>query len=238
MDDKRDIIEELKGFKDQFTLNSNDTKKAEQVAEELYGNKNSSDADINDGNAVAISRKRNVIIVVAAFFVVCVIFLAIFLPIMLKEKPGTGINYYNPSQIETEIIDNIDEFIADNNLTCQYYKGDAFINNYKAGYVKESNQLVYLVQQSVAMDTSGIDTIVLNIVLTKDKFQAFERFTKFTDSVEIEGMNVQYRVASSGQMQDIYASFEYSSVIYYLQISTSSDVSAEEKLNHYIPNIS
>lgn len=60
MDDKRDIIEELKGFKDQFTLNSNDTKKAEQVAEELYGNKNSSDADINDGNAVAISRKRNV----------------------------------------------------------------------------------------------------------------------------------------------------------------------------------
>ena len=116
MDDKRDIIEELKGFKDQFTLNSNDTKKAEQVAEELYGNKNSSDADINDGNAVAISRKRNVIIVVAAFFVVCVIFLAIFLPIMLNEKPGTGINYYNPSQIETEIIDNIDEFMADNNL--------------------------------------------------------------------------------------------------------------------------
>ena len=238
MDDKRDIIEELKGFKDQFTLNSNDTKKAEQVAEELYGNKNSSDADINDGNAVAISRKRNVIIVVAAFFVVCVIFLAIFLPIMLNEKPGTGINYYNPSQIETEIIDNIDEFIADNNLTCQYYKGDAFINDFQAGYVKESHQLVYLIQQSVTMDTSGIDTIVLNIVLTKDKFQAFERFTKFTDSVEIEGMNVQYRVASSGQMQDIYASFEDSSVIYYLQISTSSDVSAEEKLNHYIPNIS
>ncbi len=238
MDDKRDIIEELKGFKDQFTLNSNDTKKAEQVAEELYGNKNSSDADINDGNAVAISRKRNVIIVVAAFFVVCVIFLAIFLPIMLNEKPGTGINYYNPSQIETEIIDNIDEFIADNNLTCQYYKGDAFINDFQAGYVKESNQLVYLVQQSVAMDTSGIDTIVLNIVLTKDKFQAFERFTKFTDSVEIEGMNVQYRVASSGQTRDIYASFEDSSVIYYLQISTSSDISAEEKLNHYIPNIS
>ena len=238
MDDKRDIIEELKGFKDQFTLNSNDTKKAEQVAEELYGNKNSSDADINDGNAVAISRKRNVIIVVAAFFVVCVIFLAIFLPIMLNEKPGTGINYYNPSQIETEIIDNIDEFIADNNLTCQYYKGDAFINDFQAGYVKESHQLVYLIQQSVAIDTSGIDTIVLNIVLTKDKFQAFERFTKFTDSVEIEGMNVQYRVASSGQTRDIYASFEDSSVIYYLQISTSSDVSAEEKLNHYIPNIS
>ena len=237
MDDKRDIIEELKGFKDQFTLNSNDTKKAEQVAEELYGNKNSSDADINDGNAVAISRKRNVIIVVAAFFVVCVIFLAIFLPIMLNEKPGTGINYYNPSQIETEIIDNIDEFIADNNLTCPYYKGDAFINNYKAGYVKESNQLVYLVQQSVAMDTSGFDTIVLNIVLTKDKFQAFENFEKFTDTLVIDDVTVQYKTEMAGQINKIYASFEDSSVIYYLQISASSGVSAEEKLNHYIPNI-
>ena len=58
MDDKRDIIEELKGFKDQFTLNSNDTKKAEQVAEELYGNKNSSDADINDGNAEPFPASR------------------------------------------------------------------------------------------------------------------------------------------------------------------------------------
>lgn len=238
MDDKRDIIEELKGFKDQFTLNSNDTKKAEHIAEELYGNKNPSDGDIKEGGALVVARKRNIIIIIAAFFVVCAIFLSIFLPIMLKKEQGSGIKYYDLSQIETEIIDNIDEFIADNSLTCQYYKGDAFINDFQAVYVKESHQLVYLIQQSVAMDTSDLDTIVLNIVLTKDKFQAFERFTKFTDSVEIEGMNVQYRVASSGQMRDIYASFEDSSVIYYLQISTSSDVSAEEKLNHYIPNIS
>ena len=238
MDDKRDIIEELKGFKDQFTLNSNDTKKAEHIAEELYGNKNPADADIKEGETVVVSRKRNIIIIVAAFFIVCAIFLAIFLPIMLKEKPGTRINYYNPSQIETETIDNIDEFIADNNLTCQYYKGDAFINDFQAGYVKENNQLVYLIQQSVAMDTSGFDTIVLNIVLTKDKFQAFENFEKFTDVLVIDGVTVQYKTEMTGQTSKIYASFEDSSVIYYLQISTSSDVSAEEKLNHYIPNIS
>lgn len=237
MDDKRDIIEELKGFKDQFTLNSNDTKKAEQVAEELYGNKNPADADIKEGETVVVSRKRNIIIIVAAFFIVCAIFLAIFLPIMLKEKPGTGINYYNPSQIETETIDNIDEFIADNNLTCQYYKGDAFINDFQAGYVKKGNQLVYLIQQSVAMDTSGFDTIVLNIVLTKDKFQAFENFEKFTDVLVIDGVTVQYKTEMTGQTSKIYASFEDSSIIYYLQISSSSDVSAEEKLNHYIPNI-
>ena len=44
MDDKRNIIEELKGFKDQFELNSNETKKAEQLAEELYGDKSHTDA--------------------------------------------------------------------------------------------------------------------------------------------------------------------------------------------------
>ena len=94
MDDKQDIIEELKGFKDQFTLNSDDTKKAEQVAEELYGNKNPSDGNIKDGGALAVARKRNIIIIIAAFFVVCAIFLSIFLPIMLKKEPGSGIKYY------------------------------------------------------------------------------------------------------------------------------------------------
>ncbi len=237
MDDKQDIIEELKGFKDQFTLNSSDTKKAEQVAEELYGNKNPSDGNIKDGGALAVARKRNIIIIIAAFFVVCAIFLSIFLPIMLKKEPGSGIKYYDLSQIETEIIDNIDEFIVGNNLTCRYYKGDSFISNYKAGYVKENKQLAFLVQQSVTMDTSGFDTIVLNIVLTKDIFQSFESFTKFTDTVEIRGMTVQYRTASTGQAKDIYASFEDSSVIYYLQISTSSVSSAEDKLNQYILNI-
>ena len=238
MDDKRDIIEELKGFKDQFTLNSNDTKKAEHIAEELYGNKNPSDGDIKEGGALVVARKRNIIIIIAAFFVVCAIFLYKFLPIMLNKEQGSGIKYYDLSQIETEIIDNIDEFIVDNNLTCRYYKGDSFISNYKAGYIKENKQLVFLVQQSVAMDTSGFDTIVLNIVLTKDKFQAFENFEKFTDVLVIDGVTVQYKTEMTGQISKIYASFEDSSVIYYLQISTSSDVSAEEKLNHYIPNIS
>ena len=237
MDDKRDIIEELKGFKDQFTLNSNDTKKAEHIAEELYGNKNPSDGDIKEGGALVVARKRNIIIIIAAFFVVCAIFLSIFLPIMLNKEQGSGIKYYDLSQIETEIIDNIDEFIVDNNLTCRYYKGDSFISNYKAGYIKENKQLVFLVQQSVAMDTSGFDTIVLNIVLTKDKFQAFENFEKFTDVLVIDGVTVQYKTEMTGQTSKIYASFEDSSVIYYLQISTSSDVSAEEKLNHYIPSI-
>ncbi len=237
MDDKRDIIEELKGFKDQFTLNSNDTKKAEQVAEELYGNKNSSDADINDGNAVAISRKRNVIIVVAAFFVVCVIFLAIFLPIILKEKPGSQIKYYDFSQVETDVINDIETFIEDNKLNCQYYKGETLINDFQAGYVKENSQLVFLIQQSVVMYASGFDTIELNIVLTKDKFQAFENFEKFTDTLVIDDVTVQYKTEMAGQINKIYASFEDSSIIYYLQISSSSDVSAEEKLNHYIPNI-
>lgn len=237
MDDKRNIIEELKGFKDQFELNSNETKKAEQLAEELYGDKSHTDADIKEGYVVAVCRKRNIIIIAAAFFVVCTMFLAIFLPIMLKEKPSTIINYYNSSQIETEIIDNIDEFITDNNLMCHYYKGDAFINNYKAGYVKENNQLVYLIQQSVVMDTSGFDTIVLNMVLTKDKFQNFENFEKFTNTTEMAEMTVQFKTEVTGQTSKIYARFQDSSVIYYLQISTASEISAENKLNQYISNI-
>ena len=37
MDDKRDIIDEIENFKEQFPLNAEDTKKAEDLTRELYG---------------------------------------------------------------------------------------------------------------------------------------------------------------------------------------------------------
>lgn len=236
MDDKRDIIEELKDFKNQFTLNKSDTKKAERVAEEMYGNKNSLNS-VKEGDSIAVARKRNIIIIVTAFFGLCVIILSIFLPFILKNKSGVGIKYYDFSQIETGVIDNIDLFIESNNLNCQYYKGETLINNFQAGYIKESNQLCFLVQQSIVPDISGFDTIELNIVLTEDKFQSFENFEKFTDTVVIDSVTVQYKIETTGQTSKIFASFQDSSVVYYLQISTSLVETAEDKLNQYIPNI-
>ena len=187
--------------------------------------------------AIAISRRRNIVIVSAAFLIVCVAFLSIFLPLVLKKNPGSQIKYYDYGQIETDVIDDIDKFIKDNELNCRYYKGDSTIDDFQAGYVKENRQLVFLVQQSVAVNVNGMDTIVLNIVLTEDKFQAFESFAKFTDEIAVNGIKVQYRTAVLGKTQNIYAEFRDSSIIYYIQIFTSSGSSAEEKLNQYISNV-
>ena len=237
MDDKRDVIKELKEFKDQFVLNKDDTKKAERIAEDLYVKKGKISADTSESAAIAISRRRNIVIVSAAFLIVCVAFLSIFLPLVLKENQGSQIKYYDYGQIETNVIDDIDKFIKDNELNCRYYKGDSAIDDFQAGYVKENRQLVFLVQQSVAVNVNGMDTIVLNIVLTEDKFQAFESFAKFTDEIVVDGIKVQYRATVSGQTQNIYAEFRDSSIIYYIQIFTSSGSSAEEKLSQYISNV-
>ena len=48
MDDKRDVIKELKEFKDQFVLNKDDTKKAERIAEDLYVKKGKISADTSE----------------------------------------------------------------------------------------------------------------------------------------------------------------------------------------------
>ena len=237
MDDKRDVIKELKEFKDQFVLNKDDTKKAERIAEDLYVKKGNISADTSESTAIAISRRRNIVIVSAAFLIVCVAFLSIFLPLVLKENPVSQIKYYDYGQIETDVIDDIDTFIKDNELNCRYYKGDSTIDDFQAGYVKENRQLVFLVQQSVAVNVNGMDTIVLNIVLTEDKFQAFESFAKFTDEIVVNGIKVQYRTAVLGKTQNIYAEFQDSSIIYYIQIFTSSGSSAEEKLSQYISNV-
>ena len=237
MDDKRDVIKELKEFKDQFVLNKDDTKKAERIAEDLYVKKGKISVDTSESTAIAISRRRNIVIVSAAFLIVCIAFLSIFLPLVLKENPVSQIKYYDYGQIETDVIDDIDTFIKDNELNCRYYKGDSTIDDFQAGYVKENRQLVFLVQQSVAVNVNGMDTIVLNIVLTEDKFQAFESFAKFTDEIVVNGIKVQYRTAVLGKTQNIYAEFQDSSIIYYIQIFTSSGSSAEEKLNQYISNV-
>ena len=226
MDDKRDIIEELKSFKDQITISGSETEKAERVAEELYGNSGRQPEGKAKGGIVALVRKRGFLWLIA-FLLCCVIFLSIFLPIILRDKPGNNVLYYDVNQVERKIIDDIDTFVAENNLTCHFYGGTTLKNNYYAGYVIESQQLVFVRQEAMALVENGFDSFVLSAVLTQDKFQEFEDYTNFTDEVTIGDTVVQYKQILAGQ-SNIFVAFQKSSLVYYLSITTSAAASAVE----------
>lgn len=234
MNDKRNIIEDLKNFKEQFILNNSDTKRAENLAAELYDDKNKKEESKSQDSVLVVARKHYFTIIIAVLFVMCAIFLSILLPIVLKNNLGNSIKYYDTNQIDLTEIDDIESFIGENNLMCQYYKGNTIANKFFAGYVIENNQLVYLQQQSMIVMTTGFDILELNVLLTQDKFQTFENFTNFTDQIRVDEILVEYKIENQNGMYNIYAFFNDITVSYFLKISTQS---TENKLEQYVSDI-
>lgn len=228
MDDKRDIIDEIENFKERFPLNAEDTKKAEDLTRELYGG----NAPANEGKSdvLAASRKRNIVIWCVSVFLVCALFLGIFLPLTLRG--GNDLKYYNYEQIKTENIDDISVFLNDNELACKYYKGSAVSNTYQAGYIIETNVLAFLQQQSLVIGADGFDTIELSIVFVAGRFKEFDDFNELVLETTVNDIQVQYKEAEQVDGSCIlYASFRLDSLVYYLQVTTQS---AEGKLETYI----
>lgn len=229
MDDKRDIIDEIKNFKEQFPLNAEDTKKAEDLTRELYGG--NAPANEEKSDVLVSSRKRNIVIWCVSVFLVCALFLGIFLSLFLRDN-GSNLIYYDYEEIKTENVEDISVFMKENNLSCKYYRGTAFSNTYQAGYIAENNILAYLQQQSLIFAAEGFDTMELGIVFIEGKFREFDDFEDLTETMEIDGLSVQYLQEEQANGSCIlYASFRLDSLVYYLQVTTQS---AEGKLETYI----
>lgn len=231
MDDKRDIIDEIENFKEQFPLNAEDTKKAEDLTRELYGGNAPTHEKEEKGEVLASSRKRNIVIWCVSVFLVCALFLGIFLSLFLRDN-GSNLIYYDYEEIKTENVEDISVFMKENNLSCKYYRGTAFSNTYQAGYIVENNILAYLQQQALVFAAEGFDTMELGIVFVEGKFREFDDFEDLTETMEIDGLSVQYLQEEQANGSCIlYASFRLDSLVYYLQVTTQS---AEGKLETYI----
>lgn len=229
MDDKRDIIDEIENFKEQFPLNAEDTKKAEDLTRELYGGNASANEEKSD--VLASSRKRNIVIWCVSVFLVCALFLAIFLPLILRDRKDNLI-YYENEQIRPSEVDDIEEFMESNNLKFKYYRGISLWNVYQANYINEINQLAFIQQEALILSQNGFDSIILNIVFVEGNFKKFDDFNELVLETTVNDIQVQYKEAEQVDGSCIlYASFRLDSLVYYLQVTTQS---AEGKLETYI----
>ena len=216
MDDKRDIIDEIENFKEQFPLNAEDTKKAEDLTRELYGGKAPTHEKEEKGEVLASSRKRNIVIWCVSVFLVCALFLGIFLPLILRDG-NSDLIYYDNEQIRSSDIDDIDKFMSSNNLEFKYYKGTSLSNTFQTNYIKTTNQLAFIQQESLVITQNGFDTIILSIVFVEGRFREFDDFEDLTETVEIDGLSVQYLQEEQANGSCIlYASFRLDSLVYYL----------------------
>lgn len=231
MDDKRDIIDEIENFKEQFPLNAEDTKKAEDLTRELYGGNAPTHEKEEKGEVLASSRKRNIVIWCVSVFLVCALFLAIFLPLILRDRKDNLI-YYENEQIRPSEVDDIEEFMESNNLEFKYYRGISLWNVYQANYINETNQLAFIQQEALILSQNGFDSIILNIVFVEGNFKKFDDFNELVLETTVNDIQVQYKEAEQVDGSCIlYASFRLDSLVYYLQVTTQS---AEGKLETYI----
>lgn len=231
MDDKRDIIDEIENFKEQFPLNAEDTKKAEDLTRELYGGNAPTHEKEEKGEVLASSRKRNIVIWCVSVFLVCALFLAIFLPLILRDRKDNLI-YYENEQIRPSEVDDIEEFMESNNLEFKYYRGISLWNVYQANYINETNQLAFIQQEALILSQNGFDSIILNIVFVEGNFKKFDDFNELVQETTVNDIQVQYKEAEQVDGSCIlYASFRLDSLVYYLQVTTQS---AEGKLETYI----
>lgn len=217
MNKKKNILEELEHYPEGIELNEDLVKRAQELTAELYGPHGKH------------SKRKNIFRIATAAVLSCCLVLCICLPLCFSNMnvPKT----YLSTDLEKKSIANLPEFIAENALDVHYLSSNSLtIETNTAFYIRENNELAFIDQYIIYMETSEI--VDLGICFSNDEFEEFIDFIDFTKEVSISNSEVNYKVQEVNNVTTIFGKFKYQNIIYYLQIQTGQSV--EERLEYYV----
>lgn len=221
MKDTEEIEKKIREFGEPIEPNPDLTNQAKLLVEELYG-----------GNRVK-KKKKNFwkIFSVSAAACACIL-VAILVPTLTRSSGPNlpPVNRYADENIESERLENIAEFITNNNYTCKYFveAQQSYVNR-----IIETSQPVIIEQRYTFIDINNesLDSIFLNICLTQDEFDRFEKFQNLKEQKTVNDIVVQYSIAQEGNRNTVMAKCEVDSYRYYWNIST---LQGAERIDFYI----
>ena len=219
MKDTEEIEKKIREFGEPIEPNPDLTNQAKLLVEELYG-----------GNRVK-RKKKNFwkIFSVSAAACACIL-VAILVPTLTRSSGPSlpPINRYTDDNLYQERIANVEDYITQKNLTCKYFSESqqSFVN-----CVIESTQPVIIEQQYIYIDDDNFDTIQLEICLTQDEFDRFDKFQNLKQNRQVNGISVIYSVTEENDGNTIMAKCEVDSFRYYWNIST---LQGAERIDFYI----
>lgn len=171
---------------------------------------------------------------IVASITICAIGVGVFVPVYLsnhtKEEGDEG-KYYGENKLIKHPIENIEEYLTENDLDILYYTGETVKSISMS--IQDSNELA-LISQDVSYFEEGqyIDYINLKTQLKTDcKFDILQLYDKTNQNIYISDINVQYLINEEKGKEQILAKFTYESIPYYLEIQTDD---ATGKLEKYI----
>ena len=219
MKDTEEIEKKIREFGEPIEPNPDLTNQAKLLVEELYG-----------GNRVK-KKKKNFwkIFSVSAAACACIL-VAILVPTLARSSGPNlpPVNRYADENIESETLIDVSQFVSDNKFDCKYF---AEAQQNSLFHVVETNQPVIIEQQYVYIDSSSFDTILLDICLTRDEFDRFDKFSVSTEQKQVNGINVEYSLTEENDGNTIMAKCEVDSYRYYWNIST---LQGAERIGFYI----
>lgn len=221
MDDKKDIFKVIEEYPNEQDVNLFVINDAKALAEELYG----------VGKVKNNRKNKTVLKMVFASFASCIVLVLIFLPIYLNSIKEVS-RYYSADQLQSIKVDNIENFVAINNLNILYFNAEQAMSQNNAYYIQETNELVFLTQSSVIISENGFDLIELGIVMSN---HSFEKFAEYVDlKNEMLSGNIKVFYAEEKNLDEktiIKAKFNYNNVNYYMNIATTNKTG---KLDSYV----
>lgn len=154
---------------------------------------------------------------VAASLIVCVIGLAVFLPIYFSSNDEPDRLYYSSENITSLSVADLEEYFAENNINVYYYKTE-IVDNY-ACYITEENELAYIMQDVVFFNEDTLDIINLKIVVLDNvDFYFYNEFNFLKDAIIIGEIVINYYIIEG---QQIHAKFETDNATYFITIDTN-----------------
>lgn len=170
---------------------------------------------------------------IVASITICAIGVGVFVPVYLSnhtKEGGDEGKYYGENKLIKHPIENMEEYLAENNLDVLYYTEETVKSISMS--IQGSDELALISQEMDVIERDFVDNIQLNIQLMFDaKFSMFNEFEELNNSCVVSDISIEYSVRQISRKEQILAKFTYESIPYYLEIQTDD---ATGKLEKYI----
>lgn len=211
MEDKQDLFDKLMQIKDSYEP---DPDLAKKVLEK-----------INQRESTVAFKKPAPKWFWFALVSILVATAVVFLSVYLTRTTDIKITIYSAEQIEVEEIDNLDDFISDNNLELKLFKDKYAINSIAT--IKDAGTFAYIIQSFDDIGETGFDSIELKVVLLQNsEFEFHNNYKSLEETVFISDIEVHFAYLNYINDKKLYATFIFDNNSYFLEIRTNDSGTA------------
>ena len=171
--------------------------------------------------------------------VVCAVLVAIAFAVIMSvhfTKSDTKITIYSAESIEFEKIDDLENFINENDLDCRYFDNKNAFNN--IALIKDTRKNAYFIQTFEGIGENGFDNVELKVVLLQNsEFEFYNDFNNLEEILSVSEIEIKYNfeiVVLNNSFQ-YKAKFIFEDKQYFLEIDTYD--SGTEVLEKYIKQL-